>query len=150
MDKKKGLVIQAKFIEPYKPEPDKVFYVFGVRIKIKEDGKFIVDSGLYYSPTKDQTYFTEGHDVEYTIDKNKKEPRKSKIKPYKEPKKSSGGSYDKMTIEEYTERKIADTPAFTASYVSKLMTGHTSEDIIKNFEKIADKIYSWQISKLKE
>src|SRR5690606_27646757 len=70
---KEAMVLQAKFLEEYKHD-DKTFYVYGIAFKNK-------DVGLYYSPTKEQEYFMEGHTVKYQYVKNEAEPKKSKIKP---------------------------------------------------------------------
>lgn len=144
MEKKTGTVIQAKFLEEYKPK-DTTFYTFGVAIKYGNNPKIDVDSGLYYSTVKDQKDFVAGQEVEYTIKIDPDYPndkKKSRIKPYKASKSSSGA----LGIEEYIKRKIVDAVSFSASYAKDVWTASGDD----KFEENADKMLNWQINKLKE
>ncbi|MCK5019848.1 MAG: hypothetical protein KAS32_22505 [Candidatus Peribacteraceae bacterium] len=135
MDKKKSTVLQAKALDSYK-YGDKTYYPYGILFKNKDVGQFP-------SHTKEQTYFTPGIEVEYLIEKNKKEPKKSKIKPFTEEKKST---FTALGIDEYIDRKMADAVAFSASYAKDICIAHSNE----KFEDAANEIYSWQLDKFKE
>lgn len=156
MEKKKGTVIRSNFIEEYKPKDKKtIYYVHGVVIKFGNNPKTDVDAGLYYSPEKDQKEFMPAQEVEYSIkidDKHPNDPKKSRIKPWKEEKAKSSPSnkFESLSIEDYTARKIVDTASFTASYVCKALEGEKPEDMIKMFPQIANVVYAWQIEKIKK
>lgn len=144
METKKSLVIQAKYLEEFVKD-DKTWYVHGVAFKNK-------DTGLFYTNTKEQEYFVEGHEVEYSIEKNEKEPKKSKIKvavvksatvQKESPEKAKNGlKYD--DIDKYVMFKKADAISFSASYAKDLIVAGDK----RKFDEIASEILMWQLEKL--
>jgi len=138
MEKNKSLVIQAKPIEKWDTDDGKTFYIYGIAFK---DG----NAGRYYSPTKEQDYFQIGHEAEYQIEKNEKEPKKSKIKPITAEKKSTN-SYEKLGIEEYIARKKVDTIAYSARYATDIYIAHPTKKLVEECEKVL----AWQLDKLNE
>lgn len=146
MEKKKSVVIQAKFIESFEYN-DELYYSNGIAFKNK-------DVGIYNCLEKDQTYFLEGHEVEYTIEKNEKEPKKSKIRPVKEQATKTAdqvkGIENKAKneaklddIEKYIKLKKIDMITFTARYVSDMVV---SKSILpEDFVKQSDVVMNWQI-----
>ena len=138
MEKKKSLVLQAKFLEEWKAKDGTTLYNHGVAFKNK-------DAGIFYCKTKEQDYFVEGHEVEYEIEKNDKEPKKSKIKPITaEKKESTAGKYQGLDIKDYIERKKVDAISFSASYAKDVAIA----DSTKDFTAIANLVLDWQLDKL--
>lgn len=146
MSTKKGTVIQAKALDSFEYD-GKTYYPYGIVIKYNDKDS---DVGIYYSKTKKQDYFVVGREAEYTIDINEKEQKKSKIKPVIKKETQTKDDNFKMTADEYVNRQIANTPSYTASYVSNMLQGRDIKDIKENFAAIADIVYEWQISKLKK
>jgi len=153
MEKKKGLVIQAKFIEEYKPE-DKTFYVYGVGIRWGKTPKE-VDAGKFYSVERDQKYFTEGQDVEYMFEKNEKEPKNSRIKPVVAKTTTTGSNVPSntkgITVDHINLQKL-EAIKFSAPYAKDIIVamynnGKTPEGL---FPVIANEILKWQYEKLEE
>jgi|GEM_PF-5010728 len=141
--KKKGAVLQAKFLEEWTSKDKKTYYIFGIGIKQgtkPEDS----DVGKYYSPIEEQTYFKVGEEVEYMYKKNDKEPKDSRIKPFAEEKKNN--PYSGLSVEEYIERKKIDAISFSASYAKDIFIAHPDKSLTQE----AEKILRWQLDKLNE
>ena len=142
--KKKGTVLQVKPLEKWTSPDKKEYFVFGIAIKYGNSPKE-TDAGKYFSPTKEQTYFAEGQDVEYMFKPNEKEPKDSRIKPFmegtKERKQSAG-----MDISDYIARKKVDAISFSASYAKDVYIAHPD----KSFTQEAEKMLRWQLDKLNE
>ena len=149
-EKKKSVVIQAKFIESFEYN-GKTYYSHGVAFKNK-------DVGIYNCLKEEQEDFMEGIEVEYTIEKNEKEPKKSKIRPVKE---QAAKTTDQVKgienkakneaklddIEKYIKLKQIDDVSFSASYAKDIVVANN-----KPFAETADEILKWtleQFNKIK-
>lgn len=146
MEKKKSVVIQAKFIESFEYN-GKTYYSHGVAFKNK-------DVGIYNCLKEEQEDFMEGIEAEYTIAKNEKEPKKSKIRPIKEQDDKTTdhvkGIADKIKneaklddIDKYIKLKKIDMIAFTARYVSDMIVSKSISP--EDFVAQASIVMSWQI-----
>ena len=143
MEKKKSVVIQAKFIESFEYN-GKTYYSHGIAFK---NG----DYGVYNCLEEEQNYFMEAHEVEYTIEKNEKEPKKSKIRPVKE---QAAKTTDQVKgienkakneaklddIEKYIKLKKIDAVSFSASYAKDIVVANN-----KPFVETADEILKWTL-----
>jgi hypothetical protein len=97
-------------------------------------------------------YFREGYEAEYEIEKNEKEPRRSKIKPVvvksatvqKESPDKAKNSLKYDDIDKYVMFKKADAISFSASYAKDLIVAGDKRE----FTKIADELLGWQLEKL--
>ena len=149
-EKKKSVVIQAKFIESFEYN-GKTYYSHGVAFKNK-------DVGIYNCLKEEQEDFMEGIEVEYTIEKNEKEPKKSKIRPVKE---QAAKTTDQVKgienkakneaklddIEKYIKLKKIDAVSFSASYAKDIVVANN-----KPFAETADEVLKWtleQFNKIK-
>ena len=141
--KKKGTVLQVKPLEKWTSPDKKEYFVFGVFIKYGNSPKE-TDAGKYFSPTKEQTFFLEGQDVEYQFKANKQEPKDSRIKPFTEEKKSSNTGA--LNIQDYVARKKVDAVSFSASYAKDILVVNPE----KSFTQIAEQMLRWQLDKLNE
>ena len=142
-EKKKSVVIQAKFIESFEYN-GKTYYSHGVAFKNK-------DVGIYNCLKEEQEDFMEGIEVEYTIEKNEKEPKKSKIRPVKE---QAAKTTDQVKgienkakneaklddIEKYIKLKKIDAVSFSASYAKDIVVANN-----KPFAETADEVLKWTL-----
>lgn len=152
MEQKKSVVLQAKFIEKFDYN-GKTYYSHGVAFKNK-------DVGIYNCLKEDQTDFLEGHEAEYTIEKNLEQPKKSKIKLVKakttetttqannvtEQAKNTLKTGYKDDIDKYITFKKIDAVSFSASYAKDIITAIKGE--ANDFVTIADIILAWTLENL--